>query len=147
MWITDGGIGEVAVKGEGARNLLRHDPINQLAAQYRMTLEGGQALFFRRRRRQAPRLGVQPRPLGLAIRALAKAAKFQRIMLARGTDVVGNQIIVRDLVPLLGVIPKVAHILNQLPGMIHQRVVDRNHPAGRVARLRVLLQPRQPLAG
>lgn len=66
-------------------------------------------------------------------------------MLARGTDVVGNQIIVRDLMPLLGVIPEVTHVLNQLPGMVHQRIVNQNHPAGRVARLRVPLQPRQPL--
>jgi hypothetical protein len=47
-------------------------------------------------------------------------------------------------VSLLGVIPEVAYVLNQLPGMIHQRIVDRNYAAGCVARLRVPLQPCQP---
>ncbi len=52
----------------------------------------------------------------------------------------------RDLMTLFGVIPEVADIFNQLSVVIDQRIVNRNDAAFGVARLRVLLQPRQTLA-
>ncbi len=49
-------------------------------------------------------------------------------MLARGADVVGNQVIMGDHMPLVGVVPQPADILDQLPVMVDQRVVQGNHP-------------------
>jgi hypothetical protein len=50
-----------------------------------------------------------------------EASELQSIMLARRANIVRNQIIVRDLVSLLGVIPKVTDILDQLATVIHLR--------------------------
>jgi hypothetical protein len=46
--------------------------------------------------------------------AFAKATKVQRIMLAAGMDVIGEQVIVGNQVALVGVIPKPGGVLDQL---------------------------------
>ena len=45
---------------------------------------------------------------------LAKAAKLQRIMSAVSRDIIDDQIIVSNQITLLGMIPKVAGILDEL---------------------------------
>ncbi len=54
---------------------------------------------------------------------------------AKELRVIGNQIIMGDLMARLSVVPELAHVLNQLARVIDQRVVNRHHPTGRVARL------------
>jgi len=55
-------------------------------------------------------------------------------MFARGTDIVGNQVVVGDQVALIGVIPKPANVGNQLPVMIDERVIDGDHAVLGIAR-------------
>ena len=69
-----------------------------------------------------------------------KPVELQRVMLARGADIVGDDIVVGDLVPLFGVVPEVAGIFDQFAVVVHQDVVDGNHPLGTIPRAGVLLQ-------
>ena len=78
---------------------------------------------------------------GIALVFLAEAAKVQRVVLARGMDVVGEQIVVGDQVALVGVVPEPARIFDQLTIVVDQGVVDGNHAILTIARLWVLLQP------
>src|SRR5205814_3615687 len=78
--VEDVGIGEVTVEGEITRNVLLDDPINQFLTQDSMVLEG--------------------RAMGETGILLAEAAELQGIVLAGGTDIVGNQVVVGDQVPL-----------------------------------------------
>ena len=102
--VEDLGVGEVAVEREVAGDLPLTDPIDQLAAQLRVVAE---------------RL-LQ----GLAHLLLAEAAELQRVVLAAGADVVDEQVVVGDLVPLLGVVPEPADVLDELAVVVDQGVVD-----------------------
>src|ERR1041384_4014377 len=57
---------------------------------------------------------------------LLKPAPFNRIMRSRGTYIVRDEVIMRDDVPLIGMIPEPPDVLNQLAVMIPQRVVVTN---------------------
>src|SRR5215211_6369618 len=70
-------------------------------------------------------------------------APFNGIMRSRGTDIVGDQVIMGEDVPLVRMVPEPAHVFDQLAGMVHQRIVDSNHAARAVTRLGIMLQPRQ----
>ena len=84
--VQDGRIGEVTVKGQGAWDTLVTHPIDQLLAQ------GG---------------GVLERdPYHLTKVLLLEAAESEWVVLAGGADVVGDQVVVGDLVTLLGMIPE-----------------------------------------
>lgn len=78
---------------------------------------------------------------GIALLFLAEAAEVERIVLAGGVNVVGEQIVVRDQVPLVGVVPEPTGILDQLAVVVDERVVDGNRAVVAIARLRVVLQP------
>src|SRR5690606_7415201 len=119
------GIGKIAVKREVARDVSLADPVDQLAEQHTMILEGFASRF--------------------ALLALLEAAELQRVVLAAFGDVIGEQIIVGDLVTLFGVIPEPTDVLDQLAVMVNQHVIDGDHATLRVAGRRVLLQQRQPL--
>ena len=117
-------VGEIAVEGEIAGNFPLADPIDQLATEFGVVeefLAGGLALF-----------------------PFAEATKFQGIVLSAGTHVVGEQIIVGNLVPLVGVIPEPSCILDVLSVVVDQNVVDGNHTAIRILRAGIPLQPFQP---
>src|SRR5215211_7620221 len=103
----DFGVGEIAVKGKIARDRLLNHPIDQLNAQIGMGMER-----------------LLGRNTGLF---LAKAAKLQRVVFATGMHIIGKQIIVGNQMALLGMIPKPAHIVDQLAVMVNQSVVDRNY--------------------
>jgi hypothetical protein len=55
---------------------------------------------------------------------LAEEAEFQGIMFAAGADVVGEEIVLGDLVPLLGVVPEPAGVGDQEAIAVDQGVVD-----------------------
>ncbi len=84
------------------------------------------------------------KPLGIGF-FLAEAAKLQRIVSARWTHIVGDEIIMGNDVALVGMIPQPAHILNQLTRMGDQCIVDGNNAPRRIARGRLPLQPGQAL--
>jgi hypothetical protein len=82
-------------------------------------------------------------PQGLTQVLLLEAAEVQGVVLARGTDVVDDQVVVGDLVALLGVVPEPAGVLDQLADMIDEGVVDGDDALGAVARGGLLLQEGQ----
>src|ERR687898_2516141 len=53
-----------------------------------------------------------------------QAAEVQRVALARGTGVVGDDEVVGDLVALLGVAPEPADVVDELAVVVDQGVVD-----------------------
>ena len=81
---------------------------------------------------------------GLADLLLAEEAELQGIVLAAGADVVGEEVVLGDLVPLLGVVPEPAGVGDQLAVAVDQGVVDGDDALVAVARGRVLLQQFQP---
>jgi hypothetical protein len=71
---------------------------------------------------------------------LAEAPELQRIVFERGTDIVGDQVVMGDQMALVGVIPEPAGIFNQFPVMINQRVINRDYTVWRIVGGRVTLQ-------
>jgi len=69
-----------------------------------------------------------------------EAAEVQGVVFAAGADVVDDQIVVGDLVALLGVVPEPADILDQLAAVVDEGVVDGEDALGAVAGGRVLLK-------
>lgn len=114
------GVGEVAVEGEITWDLAFHNPVDQVATQVGMRLERFE------------------RDL-----TLTKAMKGERVALARNLDVVDDQVVVGDQVALVGVIPEVAHVLDQFALVVDQGVVNREDAVLSVAGGRVLLEPGQ----
>src|SRR5262249_54114207 len=92
--VEDLGVGEIAVEGKIARDLSLADPIDQLADQLGMVAE-----------RLVPRL---------ADLLFAKEPELQGVVLAAGADVVDEEIVLSDLVALLGMVPEPAGIGDQL---------------------------------
>ncbi len=119
--VEDLRVGEVTVEGKIAWDRLIDHPIDQLFAQNGMILEG----CF----------------VGHTGLLLAEAAELQRIVFARGTHVIGDQIVMGDQMPLIGMIPEPAGIFNQLAVMGDQRVINRDHAVRGVVGGRVALQP------
>ena len=102
------GVGEIAVKGEVARHVPGQGIVNQVETQRGVILE----VLCR-----AAVLFPEPSPL-------------DRIMAARRTDVVGNQVVVGDDVALMGMVPQPAHVLDELAAVIDQGVVNGNDAVG-----------------
>ena len=65
-------------------------------------------------------------------------------MLATSADVVDDDVIVGDLVALLGMIPEIAHIFNVFAAVVDQDIIDRDDPLWAITDIRVLLQPSEP---
>jgi hypothetical protein len=113
------GTGEVAVK----RAVSRHPPldgiVDQLDTQLGVVLE-----------------------LALLTRVFfPEPAPVNGIVRSRGTDVVGDQVIMGDDVTLVGMVPEPADVGDQFARMVNQGSVDGNHTARAVARLGSPLQP------
>ena len=115
---------EVAVKGEIARDLSENNPVHQLFEQLGMALEGR---------------------VRVVLLALAKAPEFQRIVFPRRAHVVGDDVVVRNHMALVGVIPEPPHVLDLVSAVADQGVVDGDHPARRIARRGGVLQPVQAM--
>ena len=107
-----GRIRKIAVKGEIAGDLLVDRPVHQPADELVVV--------------------DKLNPLLVAVFLFDKAVELQRIMLTGGTNVVGNDIIMGNLVALLGVIPEVADVLDVLAVMVDQGVVDGDDALGTV---------------
>ena len=86
--------------------------------------------------------GVVPERLlqRLADLLLAEAAELQGIVLAAGADVVGEQVVVGDLVAFLGVVPEPAGVLDQQAVLVDEGVVDGDDALVAVAGGGVLLE-------
>jgi len=77
--------GKIAVKRKIAGNFSLANPVDQLPKQYAVILERFAGRF--------------------ALVAFLEAAELQRVVFAVGANVVGKQVVVGDLVPLLGMVP------------------------------------------
>jgi len=75
---------------------------------------------------------------------LDEAMELKRIVLAGGTDIIDDDIIMSDFVTLLGVVPEVAGVLDKFAAVIVQNVINGNNTLGTVTGRRVFLQPDQP---
>src|ERR1700683_3309350 len=100
------GVGEVVVESEVAGDVLGADPIDQFDTQMSMVDEG---LL-----------------LSGAELLRAETAEMQGVVLAAGANVVGEQVVLGNLVALLGVVPKVAGIRDKVALVINQDVIARD---------------------
>src|SRR5262249_26858946 len=108
---------KIAIKREVTRDPAPQGIIDQLDTQ------GGMVFELARRTRHP----------------LLKATPFDRIVRARRTHVIRDQVIIGNDVALVGMIPESADVLNQLALMIHQSIIDGNNTPAAVAGLRRLL--------
>jgi len=97
--------GEVAIEGEIPGNASLDHIIDQLDTKLRVSLE----------------------LLGPVVVFLLKSPPLDGVVRSKRGDIVGDEVVVRDLVALFGMIPQPAHILDELSGMTHQNVVDGDH--------------------
>lgn len=118
-------IGKVAVEGEISRDVLGTHRVDQLLDQFGVVAEGFLAF--------------------LTLLLFAKAAKVQWIMLAAGADVIGEDVVVRNLVALLGMVPEPTGILDQFPIVVDQDIVDGNDAVVAVVGRGIFLEPLQAL--
>ena len=114
------GAGEVTVPAEVAGNLTFAHPVDQFATQGGVVAE-----------RLADRL---------AHLLFAEEAEHQGVVFAAGADVVYEEEILGDLVPLLGVVPEPSDVGDQLTGSIDEGLVDGDDPLVAVAGGRILLE-------
>src|SRR4051794_7244295 len=118
--VKDKGIGKVGVQGEGAGDLLRINPIDQLLAQdgmiFKRDLQGGTAILF------------------------LKAAELQGIVFAARADVIGEEVILSDLVTRLNMVPEPTGIRDQFAVVVDQGVIDGNDSLVAVTAGGVVLQ-------
>jgi hypothetical protein len=105
--VEDLGIGEVAIHREVAGDLAIADPVDQLAGQDGMVAE---RLLQR-----------------LADLLLAEEAEFQGVVLAAGADGVDEEVVLGNLVPLLGMVPIPAGVGDELAVAVDQGVVQGDH--------------------
>jgi len=105
--------GAVAVHGEVAGNVVVTHSVDQLAAQGGMVAERFLQSF--------------------ADLLLAKEAEFQGVVLTADADVVDEEVILGDFVPLLGVIPVPTGVGDQQAVPVDQGVVDGDYAVVTVA--------------
>ena len=120
--VLDRGTRVKAVEGEVAGNVLLVTPVYQFNGQLGHLLE------------------LLAGPLALAF--LFETAELQRIVFAAGRmNVVDDNQILGVLVPLFGVIPERAGVLDELAGLVKEHVVDGDDAARMEFRVVELLQP------
>ena len=79
-----------------------------------------------------------------AVFAFDEATELQRVMFVTCANIVGDQIIMSDLVSFLCMIPEVADVFDHLVIVIDQHIVYRDHTLFAVTSRRVFLQPIEP---
>lgn len=77
---------------------------------------------------------------GLAGFSFAEAAAFERVMFARGADVVDDQIVVRNEMAFVGMIPEISDILDELSVMADEDIIKGDDPLLRISGRRVALE-------
>jgi hypothetical protein len=94
------GTREIAVKGEVARDTAHDGIVDQFHTQLGviLALVLGARIFF-----------PEPSP-------------FNGLVRSRGTDVVGDQVIMGDDIAFVGVVPAPAYVFDQLPCVVYQRI-------------------------
>lgn len=102
--VEDLRIGEKAVEDEVPWDALLANPIHQLAKQDRVVLESNL--------------------IGFGLFSFFEASKLQGVMFAIWANVVSEQVVMSDLIALLGMIPKPADILDQLAVVVDEDVVQ-----------------------
>lgn len=122
-------VGEPAIERKILGNFVFDHPVDQIA-EHRVVIDERIAFEF-------------------AMLPFDEPAEVQRIMFpapgTSGTDIVGDQIIMGDLMALLGVIPEPVDILDELAVVVDQHVVQSDHAVRAVPRGRIGLQPVEPL--
>src|SRR5271157_2012213 len=118
--IEDLGTGEVRVHREVAGDLVLANPVDQFTAQYSVVAE---------------RL-IQ----GLAYLLLAEESELEGIVLAAGADIVGEEVVLSNLVPFFGVVPEPPGVRNQQAVAIDQGVINRNDALVAVPRRGIFLE-------
>jgi len=118
-------VGEVAVECEIAGDFPLACPVDQLAEELCVV----EKLLARM----------------LALLTLPEPPKLQRIVFPACADIVGDQVVVCQLVSLLGVVPKPTDVFDEFARVVDQYIVDGDHATVRVSRARILLEPLEPL--
>jgi len=75
-----------------------------------------------------------------------KPAEVERVVLAGGADVVGEQVVLSALAALLGVVPEAAGVGDEVAVVVAQDVVDGDDAVAGVAGVRVVLEEFEPPA-
>ena len=112
--------GKIAVPGEKSGNVVLAGPVDQLPEEHTVILKRF-TIFF-------------------TLLTFLETSELQWIMLAALADVVDEQVVVGDLVAVLGVVPEPTHIVDQLAFVIDQHVVDGDHALVAIAGSGVALQ-------
>jgi len=121
--IQIGRVGKVAVKNDIAGDFLVDGPVHQPTDELIM-IDKFNTLF-------------------VALLLFDELVKIQWIMLAGRTDVVGNDIVMGNLVSLFSMIPEAAGVLNVFAVVINQGIVDGNNALRAVTGIRAFLEPGQ----
>jgi len=125
--IQIGRVGKTAVKDEIAGDFVADRPVRQPAD--KLIVIGKFNTLF------------------VALLLFDEPAELQRIMLAGRTDVVGNDIVMGNLVSLFSMIPEAAGVLNVFAVAVNQGVVDGNPALWAVTGIRAFLKPGQTFQG
>jgi len=123
--IKIGGMGEPTIKGKIAGYLVFYDPINE-----------------------PPKQDVMVEKFGFLLEAvlfLDETAKIERIMLAGGADIIGDKVVMGNFVPLFGVVPEIADILDEFADVVDKDIIEGNDTLFTITGRRVFLEPIQPL--
>jgi hypothetical protein len=84
--------------------------------------------------------------VGLTLLTFLEAAEVEREVLAAGANVVGDQVVVGDLVAVLGMVPEPADVLDTLAMVVDEGIVNRDGAVIAVAEVRVALEDLQAAA-
>ena len=79
----------------------------------------------------------------IALLALLESFEIQGIMLVTGAHIINDQIVVSNLVAVFRMIPIPTHILDELPFMVDQHIIYRNHSMRTVPHRWTFLEPFQ----
>ena len=118
------GMREIAIEDEISRYFPLASPIHQLTKQLAVILESFAG--------------------GLTLVAFFEAAEIQWVMLTVGANIVGEQVVLCNLVTLFSMIPIPAHVLDELAVVIDEAVVESNRAVFTVGGRRIFLQQLQP---
>ena len=117
-------VGKPTVEGKISRDVVCHHHVDELSEQDIVITEDQVAFFT---------------PL-----ALYEAAKLKGVVLAASAYVIRDQIVVSNLVPFLGVIPAISYLVDSLPIMIDQHIVQGDDTLCTITGRRIFLEPIQP---
>jgi hypothetical protein len=118
-------VGEPTIKGEVAGDVVGNAPVDQVPKENIVITEFEFSFF--------------------ALILFDEPIEFQGIVLPRSAHVVDDHVIMSNFVALLGVIPEIAGIFNQLAVVVDQDIIDRDDALGTEPGVGLRLQPLNPL--